>query len=87
MAYEIFKDLNTRTASHNVLRDKLFNTAKNPKYEEYQRGLPSEVYFFFDKKSSGGTVKNENILIKDLLKSYTNQLLEKLIKGKYARLL
>ena len=65
MAYEIFKDLNTRTASHNVLRNKPFNIAKNPKYEEYQRGLPSEVYFFFDKKTSGGTVKNENILIKD----------------------
>ena len=47
MAYEIFKDLNTRTASHNVLRDKPFNIAKNPKYEEYQRGLPSEVFFFF----------------------------------------
>ena len=47
MAYEIFKDLNTRTASHNVLRDKLFNIAKNPKYEEYQRGLPSQVFFFF----------------------------------------
>ena len=50
MAYEIFKDLNKRTASHNVLRDKPFNIAKNPKYEEYQRGLPSEVYFFLIRK-------------------------------------
>ena len=31
MAYEDFKDLARRTASDNVLRDKAFNIAKNPK--------------------------------------------------------
>ena len=55
MAYENFKDLPRRTASDKFLRDKAFNIAKNPKYDGYQRGLPSMVYKFFDKKSSSGS--------------------------------
>ena len=39
MAQGDFKDLARRTASDKVLRDKAFNIAKNPKYDEYQRGL------------------------------------------------
>ena len=50
MAYEYFKDLTRRTASDKLLRDKLFNFAKNPKYDAYQRQLISLVYRFFDKK-------------------------------------
>ena len=53
MAYGYFKDLERRTASDKVLRDKAFNIAKNPKYDGYQRGLASIVYTFFDKKSPG----------------------------------
>ena len=52
MAYGDFKDLNRRTASNNILRDKAFTIAKNPKYNGYQRGLASMVYKFFDKKST-----------------------------------
>ena len=60
MAYKDFKDLPRRTAAHKVLRDKAFNVAKNPEYDEYYRGLPSMVYRFFDKKkNSGGAVKND----------------------------
>ena len=59
MAYSDFKDLSKRTAADEVLRDKVFNIAKNRKYDGYQRGLVSMVYTFFDKKTSGGTVKNE----------------------------
>ena len=66
MAYEDFKDLNRETTSDEVLRDKTFNIAKNPKYVGYQRGLDSMVYRFFDKKTSGGTVKNEIISNKEL---------------------
>ena len=51
MAYGDFKDLKRRTASDKILRDKVFNIAKNPKYDRYQRGLASMVYKFFDKKS------------------------------------
>ena len=36
MTYEDFKDLTTRTASDKVSREKAFNIAKNPKYDEYQ---------------------------------------------------
>ena len=52
MAYGDFKDLAKRTASDKVLRDKTFNIAKVPKYDECQRELASVVYKFFDKKDS-----------------------------------
>ena len=73
MAYGDFKDMKRRTASDNVLRDKAFNLAKTPKYDEYQRGLSSMVYNFFDKKSIGSGVNiplnfNEQ-LAKELHKS------------------
>ena len=61
MAYEDFKDLKRRTFSDKVLRDKAFNIAKNPKYDGYQSGLASMVYKFFDKKSKGSGVANNEI--------------------------
>ena len=51
MVYGDFKDLSRRTASDKILRYKGFNIAKNQKYNEYQRGLASNVFKFFDKKS------------------------------------
>ena len=48
------------------MRDKAFNFAKNPKHDGYQCGLSSVAYKFFDKKTSGETVKNENISSKEL---------------------
>ena len=56
MAYGDFKYLKRRAASDKILRGKAFNIAKNPKYYEYQRGLASMVYNFFDKKYAGGGV-------------------------------
>ena len=56
MAYGKPKDLAKKTQSDNVLRDKAFKTACDPKYDGYQRGLASMVYKFFDKKSSGSSV-------------------------------
>ena len=50
MAYGDFKDLARRTTSDKVLGNKAFNIVKSPKYGGYQRGLPSMVYKFFDKK-------------------------------------
>ena len=61
MTYGDFKDLARRTASDKVVRDKTFNIAKNPKYDRYQGGLSSMVYKFFDKKSKGGGVANNEI--------------------------
>ena len=39
MIFGDFKDLPRGTASYKILRDKAFNTAKDPKYEGYQRVL------------------------------------------------
>ena len=87
MFYGSFKDLTRRTASDKVLRDKAFNIAKNTKYDGYQRGLASVVCKFFDKKTSGSFIKNENISNKELAKEFRNQLLENLRKEKYTLLL
>ena len=66
MAYGNFKDLNRRTFAANVLTDKAFNIAKDPKYDGYQRRLASMVYNFFDKKTFDSGIKNENIPNKKL---------------------
>ena len=60
MAYGDFKDIKRRTASDNILKDKAFNIAKNPKYDGYQRTLASTVYKFFDKKSTVSGILNNN---------------------------
>ena len=79
MAYGDFKDLKRRTAADKVLGDKAFNIAKNPKYDGYQRGLPSMVYKFFDKKTKGSGVTPAN---KSAIKSIpqNEQLAEELHK-------
>ena len=50
MAYGDFKDLTKRTAPRKVLRNKVFNIAKSPKYDGYQLGLASMVYCFLIKR-------------------------------------
>ena len=57
MAYHKWKDLEKRTQSNQVLKDKGFAIANNPKYDGYQRGLASMVYKIFDKKSKGSGIK------------------------------
>ena len=59
MAYGKSKDLIKRTQSDKVLKDKAFKIANNPNYDDYQRGLASTVYNFFDKKSKGSGIINE----------------------------
>ena len=59
MAYGKSKDWAKRTQSDEVLRDKAFKVASDPKYDGYQRELASMVYKFFDKNSSGSGVANE----------------------------
>ena len=56
MAYGHFEDLPRRTIADKVLREKALNIAQNPKYDGYQRGLSSVVYKFFDKKTAGGSI-------------------------------
>ena len=60
MAYGDLKDLARRTASNKFLRDKVFNIAKNPKYDGYQRRLASMVYKFFNKKSKGSEIADNS---------------------------
>ena len=57
MVYGDFKDL----ASDKILHKKALNIAINPKCDEYQHGLPSMVYTFFDKKISVSGIKDENM--------------------------
>ena len=82
MAYGDFKDLTRRAASDKLLRNKAFNIAKNPKYDGYERGLVSMVYKFFDKKSSGSGIKNENMLDKQLAEELCKPIIRKFKNGK-----
>ena len=45
-----YKDLERRTQSDKVLKDKAFEIANNSRYDGYQRGLASMVFKYFDKK-------------------------------------
>ena len=61
MTYNKFKDLERRTQSDIVLKNKAFNMASNPKYK------------FFDKKSKGSGLKNQqlaNKLHKPIIKKF-----------------
>ena len=82
MAYGDFKDLTRRTASDKILRVKTFNIAKNPKYDRYERELLAMVYKFFGKKTSGVTVKNENISNKELAEELQKPIIRKFKKRK-----
>ena len=61
MAYEGFEDLTRRIASDKILRDKGLDITRNSKYDGYERGFTLMFYKFFDKKTSGGRIKNETI--------------------------
>ena len=60
MGYGDFKDINRRIFADKVLCNKAFNIAKDPKYNEYQRGLALMVYKNFDKVTSDSGIKNGN---------------------------
>ena len=47
MAYGKYRNLEKRTQTDKVLKDKTFEITNNPKYDGYQRGLASMVYKFF----------------------------------------
>ena len=91
-----------RTASYNLLRDKAFIKAKNPKYDGYQIDLASMVYKCFDKNfasfawsetltrdksASGGDIKNEIMPNQISRRMNKNHLKENLEKEKYSHLL
>ena len=59
MAHNKFKDLEKRTQSDIVLKNKAFKIASNRKYNGYEIGLASMVYKFFNSKSKGSGIKNK----------------------------
>ena len=82
MAYGDFKKLNRRRAADDVLRDKAFDIAESPKYDGYQRQFTSMVFKFFNKKSSGSGIKNENISNKELAEELPKRIVIKFNKRK-----
>ena len=80
MAYGDFKDLARRTASDKLLRDKIFNIAKIPEYDGYQRVLASMVYKFFDKEASVSGAENENISNNELAEELHKPIIRKFKK-------
>ena len=82
MVYGGFKGLNKRTAADKVLRYKAFNISKCPKDDGYQRGLASMACKMFDKKTSGGTVKNEILSNKELAEEFYKPVIRKFERRK-----
>ena len=53
-AYSDSKYLAKRTISHKILKDGVYEIARNRKYDGYRKALASMVYKFFDKKTRSG---------------------------------
>ena len=64
------------------MRHKAFNIAKNPKYNEYQKGLALMVYNFFDKKTSDEAIKSEKMSNKQLAEKLHKPVIRKFNKRK-----
>ena len=66
------------------MRDKVFNLAKNLKYDGYESGLASMVYKFFDKTSKRSCVniplESSEKLAKELHKPIIRNFFEKFIQ-------
>ena len=83
-AYGKSKYLAKRAQSDNILKDKVFKIASDPKYDGYQRGLALMVYKLFEKKSSGSSIAGEpnyqmsfiNLLLKNSKKENSIHLLD-----------
>ena len=61
MAYSKYNNLEKRTQSDIVLKNKAFKIASNSRHNGYERRLASMVYKFFDKKSKGSGFKNQQL--------------------------
>ena len=64
------------------MHDKAFKIAKTPKYNLYQSVLVSMVYQFFDKKTSGSGIKNENMSDQQLAEELHKPVIRKFNKIK-----
>ena len=59
--YSDSKNLVKRTISDKILKDRDYEIARNFNCDEYQRGLASIVYKFFDKKIGSPVSVNEQL--------------------------
>ena len=66
-AYSDSKYLAKTIISDNILKDKAYKNAINPKYDEYQEGLVSVVYKFFYKKTGLGVASKSRKSVNELL--------------------
>ena len=86
-AYADYKDLLNRTRADKVLKDRTYEIASDPKYNDHQRGLASMVYKFFDKKTSGSgasganNVKLADELHKPVIKKFSKRKVHSSFKG------
>ena len=55
---------------------------KIQKYDGYQRGLPSIVYKFFDKETSGSGIENENVSDQQFAEELRKPIIKKFKKRK-----
>ena len=79
-AYSDSNDLTKLTVADKILKNRAFNIAKDQKYDGYQRGLPSMVYKFFDKKSKGSGAKHVNTKLAPQNQQLTEELHKAIIK-------
>ena len=86
MAYGKSKDIAKRTESDKVLRDKVFETASDPKCDGYQGGIASMVYNFLIKKVPVEVVLLPSQIIKFQI-NFIGRLMEKLKEEKFIHLL
>ena len=81
---EILKIFKKRTQSDKVLEDKDFKIVSDPKYDGYQRGLASIVFKFFNKKTKGAGILNEqlaNELHKPIIRKFEKRKVHSSFKG------
>ena len=77
-----FQDLPRRTVADEVLRDKAFETAKNPKYDLYQREIDSMVYRCFDKNFPGSGFKSGIMSNQEIAEELHKPVIRKIEKGR-----
>ena len=75
MAYNKFKDLEKRTQSDIVLKNKALKTASNPKYNGYERRLARWFINFLTRNQKELVLKMKLKKINNCLMSFINQLL------------
>ena len=61
-----------RARADKILGDNTYAIASNPQYDDYQRGIASMVYKFFDKKIVGSGA-NENIKLANELHKFISK--------------